>query len=182
MLAHLPNRFNSLTRGRVRATCTPAENHYNGAKLFVFARFAFARSRVCTSPVSRDASRESFSTHSLLLSFCMCVCVCVCVRTQLCSTPCTVCVVYVYVRGNARPRFPRVWVVGWFLHGTVGKRRSCSPFSARSFYHAEVPEASEYDDDDDDDDDGVTSCQRRQCRNDVEYRVPGIEIENYTVC
>lgn len=60
MLAHLPNRFNSLTRGRVRATSTPAENHYNGAKLFVFARFAFARSRVCTSPVSRDASR-SFS-------------------------------------------------------------------------------------------------------------------------
>lgn len=50
MLAHLPNRFNSLTRGHVRATSTPPENHYNGAKLFALARFAFARWRVCTSP------------------------------------------------------------------------------------------------------------------------------------
>ena len=121
MLAHLPNRFNSLTRGRVRATCTPAENHYNGAKLFVFARFAFARSRVCTSTVSRDASRESSSfvatnsththththTHTLSLSLSLSLSVCMfhsiyCVRS---------------VRGNARPRG---WLVGWLAGWLVG--------------------------------------------------------------
>lgn len=80
---------------------------------------------------------------------------------------------------NAHSRFLSVWVAGWLVSvWNDGKRRCCSPFSARSFYHAEVAEASEHDVDDD----GVTSCQRRRCCSGVEYRVRGIEIENYTVC
>lgn len=164
MLAHLPNRFNSLTRGRVRATSTPAENHYNGAKLFVFARFAFARSRVCTSPVSRDASR-SFSVVVTNYGY---------VYERNYARACIRACVYV----QRSPAFPKR-VGGWLVSvWNDGKRRCCSPFSVRSFYHAEVAEASEHDVDDD----GVTSCQRRRCCNGVEYRVHGIEIENYTVC
>lgn len=47
MLAHLPNRFNALTRVYTRRGArhihASPENHYNGAKLYVFAGFAFAQ-------------------------------------------------------------------------------------------------------------------------------------------
>lgn len=125
MLAHLPNRFNSLTRGRVRATSTPPENHYNGAKLFAFTRFAFARSRVCTNP------------RRLARSFCCCY-DCHCVRN--------------YCMHSVRAYIYRSVIVSADASVRGKRRRSCSPFSARPFYHAQVPEASEHKDDD------VTSC------------------------
>lgn len=138
MLAHLPNRFNSLTRGHARATSTPPENHYNGAKLFAFARFAFARWRVCTSPrrvVSRDAAGAS-----VLLRLSLCT------RTTIACTRAA-------VSPNASAPLPPH---GPFITPNFRKLASTTTTRRRN--------------------------ELRRCRNSVEYRVHGIEIENYTVC
>lgn len=96
MLAHLPNRFNSLTRGHVRATSTPPENHYNGAKLFALARFAFARWRVCTSPRRpRRLARRS-----------LCRCYdCRCVYAQLLHALGARICIYIYIGDRVSQRF-----------------------------------------------------------------------------
>ena len=108
MLAHLPNRFNSLTRGHARATSTPPENHYNGAKLFAFARFAFAQAPVASSRATQPGPLCCYDCH--------------CVHAQL-------------LHALALPCLPTL------LH-----RRSRTPSSARPFYHAQLPEASEHND------------------------------------
>lgn len=131
MLAHLPNRFNSLTRGHIHATRKSLQRRET---------VRFRQVCVCTlarlhKPPSRRLARRSRS---------LCRCYdCRCVYAQLLHALGA----RVYTSVIALLCLPTL------LH--VGNRRSRTPSSARPFYHAELPEASEHNDYDDD---GVTSC------------------------
>lgn len=148
MLAHLPNRFNSLTRGHIHATRKSLQRRET---------VRFRQVCVCTlarlhKPPSRRLARRSRS---------LCRCYdCRCVYAQLLHALGA----RVYTSVIALLCLPTLLHVGNpFLRTALLSRRTSGSQRAQRLRRRRRNEL-------------------RRCRNSVEYRVHGIEIENYTVC